>query len=517
MIGRNFRGLIVLFIVFLALIPGIQLLAQPEGGFNINLPIVVKSSTCSVPSAGYATIQSAVDDGCEIINLTAALYIENIVILGHSVTIRGQGPSNTTINGNASGPVIVVENDSELTLEDVTITNGISMLMGGGIRNRGVATISNTIVEGNTTNNGPGGGIASDGTLTVLTSWIRNNTAEVGGGIYVGDSSLSFISGTVFSGNNASYGGGGIGGEGNISDAMVTLVDSELFDNEALYGGGILLFDGETMTISNTLIRNNTALDGGGGVYNWGAMQIIDSRIVENVAGIAGGTFRCGGGIMNSGGNGGVLLIEGTAINDNSSGQFGGGVCNHGSAAVVDVYDSLIAGNSTTIEGGGYYSYSNYVTLFENTTFYDNDSGTRGGAIWANRFSLVNVTMSENDAPEGGNIFVGGNATIINSIVAGNLLGDDCWIEPFGDLNSLGNNIDSDNSCDLNGAGDMPNTNPLLGPLQNNGGPTETRALQAGSPAINTADNAACPPTDQRGVIRPQGPACDIGAYEFDG
>jgi hypothetical protein len=64
---------------------------------------------------------------------------------------------------------------------------------------------------------------------------------------------------------------------------------------------------------------------------------------------------------------------------------------------------------------------------------------------------------------------------------------------------------------------DMINTEPLLGPLQNNGGPTMTSALLSNSPAINTADNAACPPTDQRGVPRPQGPACDIGAYEYNG
>jgi hypothetical protein len=72
--------------------------------------------------------------------------------------------------------------------------------------------------------------------------------------------------------------------------------------------------------------------------------------------------------------------------------------------------------------------------------------------------------------------------------------------------------LDSDNSCVLIGPGDLPGVAPLLGPLANNGGPTDTHALLAGSPAIDAG--GICAPTDQRGVTRPQGPACDIGAFE---
>jgi hypothetical protein len=80
---------------------------------------------------------------------------------------------------------------------------------------------------------------------------------------------------------------------------------------------------------------------------------------------------------------------------------------------------------------------------------------------------------------------------------------------------SLGHNLSSDNSCTLNASGDMTNTNRLLGPRQDNGGPTPTHALRSGSPAINAGTNAGCPATDQRVVPRPQGGNCDSGAYEF--
>ena len=104
--------------------------------------------------------------------------------------------------------------------------------------------------------------------------------------------------------------------------------------------------------------------------------------------------------------------------------------------------------------------------------------------------------------------------TLKNTIVANSAPDDDC----AGNLvTSNGSNIDSDGTCSLVAAGDLPNTNPQLGPLADNGGPTQTLALLAGSPAID-AGSGDCPPpaTDQRGVTRPQGAACDIGAYEFE-
>jgi hypothetical protein len=119
---------------------------------------------------------------------------------------------------------------------------------------------------------------------------------------------------------------------------------------------------------------------------------------------------------------------------------------------------------------------------------------------------------------EGGGIDNYATVTLISSIVANSTSGGDC----FGLISSGGYNLDSDGSCGLAGAGDQSGVNPLLGPLQDNGGPTNTHALLVSSPAIDhipigTNGCGTTITTDQRGVSRPQpsGGDCDIGAYEF--
>ena len=103
--------------------------------------------------------------------------------------------------------------------------------------------------------------------------------------------------------------------------------------------------------------------------------------------------------------------------------------------------------------------------------------------------------------------------TVTNSIVANNGTYN-CQIEGGGAavLNSGGNNVFTDPSCNPVGS-DIPVADPLLGPLADNGGPTLTQALLPGSPAIDAANNAVCPATDQRGVARDA--ACDVGAFEL--
>ena len=97
---------------------------------------------------------------------------------------------------------------------------------------------------------------------------------------------------------------------------------------------------------------------------------------------------------------------------------------------------------------------------------------------------------------------------VTNSIIVG--VGQSCS-DP---LTSQGHNLDSGDSCGFTAPADLRNTDPRLDTLKDNGGFTPTLALLPGSPAIDAGDNAACPATDQRGVTRPQGAACDIGAYE---
>ena len=106
----------------------------------------------------------------------------------------------------------------------------------------------------------------------------------------------------------------------------------------------------------------------------------------------------------------------------------------------------------------------------------------------------------------------GGSLTLVNTIISGNTSssGNNC----SGAITSQGHNLASDGTCVLVATGDLSGMDPLLGPLQNNGGSTQTHALLSGSPAIDAGDNKVCPAADQRGVARPQGATCDIGAYE---
>ena len=149
-----------------------------------------------------------------------------------------------------------------------------------------------------------------------------------------------------------------------------------------------------------------------------------------------------------------------------------------------------------------------------------------GGGLWLTDGSvtITSSTIVENDVLDGttaGGIMVATfgapvDVTIQNSIVAGNGLYD-CQVEggAAAVLTSLGNNVFGDDSCG-SATGDQTSTDPLIGPLADNGGPTLTHALQAGSPAIDAANADACSATDQRGVARPQGAGCDVGAYEDD-
>lgn len=102
-------------------------------------------------------------------------------------------------------------------------------------------------------------------------------------------------------------------------------------------------------------------------------------------------------------------------------------------------------------------------------------------------------------------------------IVAGGTAatGPNCAVAPKSAIQSQGHNLDSLNDCGFTAAGDIVGADPLLAPLADNGGATQTMALAPTSPAIDAAAGAACPPTDQRGVLRPAGSGCDIGAFEL--
>jgi hypothetical protein len=232
------------------------------------------------------------------------------------------------------------------------------------------------------------------------------------------------------------------------------------------------------------------------------------------------GTF--GGGISNSG----TLTITNSTIRRNrATSQIflgdGGGIINSGTLRITN---STVSGNSAKRSGGGIFSFCCNTLTVNNSTISGNSAKFAGGIYADTTVTISSSSIAGNSAAYG----VGGivsvaplnyPVTLQNSIVAGNS-GGDC----SGTMTSHGYNLSSDNTCDFDGTGDLNNTDPLLGSLQNNGGPTNTMALPSGSPAVDAGNPSGCTDdlghlltTDQRSMPRPNTEdtgGCDIGAYE---
>lgn len=217
----------------------------------------------------------------------------------------------------------------------------------------------------------------------------------------------------------------------------------------------------------------------GGGIYNIGKLTISNTTVAGNTvqAGFTHSTF------------GSVAVAD------------GGGIFNQG---------TMMMSNSTLVENT-----AQHVSLGPGL-YHGGGISSRGPA------TISNSTLSGNSAGQAGDIYnyQGYSLTVQNSIVANSSSGGNC----AGIMTSKGYNLSSDGSCNFNGPGDMNNINPDLGPLQYNGGPTQTMALSEGSPAIDAGNPSGCTDgsgnllkTDQRGDPRPDNEdtgGCDMGAYE---
>jgi CSLREA domain-containing protein len=264
------------------------------------------------------------------------------------------------------------------------------------------------------------------------------------------------------------------------------------------------------VTITNGLVTDDT----GGGLQNKGVLMLDHVTVTGNVV---NGTdaYAVGGGIR----NGGETTVTNSTISNNQADR-GGGIFNAGSA-ILDLRDTTINGNTARV-GGGLQLYG--TAVLTNATVSDNSSSGVGGglALYDAAVTLINCTVASNSSGGNNALTVWGDGTTftLKHTILANSVGN-CYVNYGGSIKSDGYNLDSDGSCGLAGPGDLSNMDPLLGPLQDNGGPTHTHALLTGSPAIDAGDNVGCPSTDQRGIARPKdgdsdcNAVCDIGAYEF--
>lgn len=301
--------------------------------------------------------------------------------------------------------------------------------------------------------------VSSNITFTLNALTIANGSAGEGsnGGGLENNGTVT-ITNSTFAHNSASANIGGGGLSNNFG--VVTISNCTFANNSARDGGGLSTIGGR-MTITNSTFTNNSTLEGdGGGLANFGTtLSIGNSTIVNNMTEPVFGLF--GGGLSISGGS-------------------------------LSISNSTIAHNSASGQGGGLFSLADVPVSISNSTIVNNSAPDGGSGLYNFRSPVS----------------IGG------SIVANNT-GSNCGGRT---LTDQGYNLESGTDCGFTGTGDLQNTDPKLDPngLQNNGGPTQTIALEPDSPTVDHIPvGSSCPDTDQRGVKRPQGPACDTGAFEM--
>ena len=295
--------------------------------------------------------------------------------------------------------------------------------------------------------------------------------------------------------------------------------------------GGI--YNVADLTLTNVTVANNTVdglNDWGAGIYNAGPLTVDRCTFANN----ATGTHNAYGGAMYT--QSATTITDSTITGNMTSGSIGQGGGIFGVSPALTIKNSTINGNSAT-RGGGIYA--GLLTLI-NSTVTGNSAAGAGGGIYhsANTMGLYNVTIAGNTANTGGTGQIGGGVASAAGTVSfqNTIIGNNIRVELVnghpvaeqsdcsGTLTSAGYNIISENTdCHPSGSG-VTVTSPDLDALADNGGPTQTRALLTGSPAIDAGNPGGCTDnlgamltSDQRGYARPYPPGnpCDIGAFEL--
>jgi hypothetical protein len=247
-----------------------------------------------------------------------------------------------------------------------------------------------------------------------------------------------------------------IGGGGIANIRVLRLQQVALSGNHADYGAGIFNYPASSLTITDSVVNGNSGLEAAGIRFDSDGL-VVNTTITGNTA-------------------------VSRADRPGTESGVGAGVDARGATpSTLTIVNSTIAGNSASKSGGGINVSQGYPPF------------------------IIGIPLAQ-------------RVLLRNTIVAGNLdaAGNSADCSSLGAVvfRSRGHNLASDRSCPFRLPSDLPNTNPRLGPLANNGGPTDTLALLPGSPAINAGGSVGCPATDQRGVPRPQG-HCDIGAFQL--
>jgi hypothetical protein len=502
-------------LVALLLVAGL-LMGRPQPASAADA-VVGGGSPGSCTEAAFDTALAAAQAGGGTLTFSCGSSPHTIVLTTQkfiSASLELRGADLITLSGGNATSLFQVFSDASLTLSDITLTRGYGIY--GAIENFGTLIVQGSRLENNTAT-ANGGAILNHGSLTLTNSSLSDNTASrLGGGILV-ESGEGTVVGSAFTNNRTSVDtadidGGGGGGIAANSGASLTVSDSTFSGNTTkatfAYGGGIR--SAGTLSVTNTLFTGNSASRGGGLAVLGGTTSVSGSAFEGNVA-------AYGGGIRQSAG---TLTVAATSFTGNGYSSDGDPVTTGGGAlswenGTADLNGVTISGNWASYGGG--IGLAQGAIRLTNVTISGNEAGIGGGGIEQSGGSLMltNVTVSNNAAPSlaGGISSENSLISLYNTLVAGNVNADTG--DSFNCNKTLAPSsfsLSSDASCGFGPGRD--NVDPLLGPLAPNGGAVQTQLLRRGSPAIDTGSGAACPATDARGITRPQGQACDIGAVE---
>jgi len=491
-----------------------NLIDQGPGSLRWAIDQAIPGSTITFAPALKGTIALTTNDldinkiltirgpGADILTISSDLDHNIRVLSGTSVSISGLAFEKSKLLQNS-----FIENSGQLTLSNCMISGNVAYGKGGGITNSGMLTITNSTISNNSGNES--GGITNSGTLTLTNSTISGNSGYSKGGIY-NSGTLTLINSKI-SDNTTQGEGGGIYNSGNFD-----IMNSTISDNRAYgKGGGIFNSNDNTTSTSetrpsltNSTVSGNIAAGNGGGIDNNALLNVINSTLSDNKA------DGEGGGISSTG----FLGLTNSTVSDNTAFTFGGGI------AIFEV-----KANSRFIVFPSTYMIA-LCTIYGNTA-----TKGRGGGLAISNESRTDPKSFSNSPGEGivGSIVVGNRANA-DSNISGQI-----WSRGYNLFQyvSLSTNFASSNKhpTDINV---YTSTNLAIDTvLRKNGGPTQTHALLPGSPAIDripldiylhivteTQRNTFFPDysiatnnllADQRGVKRPLGNGCDIGAYEF--
>jgi CSLREA domain-containing protein len=469
--------------------------AAPNATYIVNSSDDSDDGTCD---GGHCSLREAVqaangNGGADTISFSL-LPSSTIVLAGSqlptitdTLTIDGSTAVSLTISGDNLTRTFQIGSGTAVTLSTMTIKDGESFSGGAIYNDGGLLILEDIVLRDNAAYFA--GAIYNDGWLEIADSIVQDNrVVDQAGGIFNTENGMVIVSGSLFFGNNA-YRMDGLSAIGGaiFNEGTVTIIQSAFNSNYTF---------ATDMTPFPVTIPSSRS----GAIENGGILAIFDSTFMNNGTTTAAPYFA-------------GFFDDFTETESGGYTADGGAIDNYGH---LTISNSTFSGNRAT------------VALTFNNSFQSGNLARGGAIVNSTIMTITNSTFSGNvttlypsDPLNGGSIYNTGTMNFSNTIIANSEESGDCISQGTIGLNVR--NLVEDGDCNPALTGD-----PLLGPLQDNGGPTWTHALTAPSPAVDGGDDAACaaPPInnlDQRGVTRPLdgngdgSPRCDIGAYEYDG